>query len=290
MKERRTLGSRLFDGFNVGFMVALSAVMLYPLLYEVFLSVSEPARLFGREGILLWPKGFTWDNYRIVLSNPKILSGLKNTGFVLFFGLIINLVMTCLSAYFLSRRRTMLFRPVMMFILATMYFSGGLVPTFLNVRSLGLHNSLWALILPGAISTYNTMLLCSFFRSIPESMIESVEIDGGGHLTILFRMLVPLSVSAMAVMVLYYGVGHWNSWFPASIYLKDEAKFPLQLVLQRMLIVGTSLDVNSDMYYDQLSEAIKAATVIVVTVPILFIYPFLQRYFVSGMMLGSLKE
>lgn len=291
MIERKRFSSRVFDALNVTLMVLLCIAMIYPLLYELFLSLSVPRALFGFNGFLIWPRGFTLNNYIHVLTNPSILSGLRNTLFILVVGVSINLIMTCLAAYFLARSNTLLFRPVMIMILVTMYFGGGMIPTYLNISDLKLLDTLWALILPGALSTYNVIVLRSFFRTIPPSMVESVEIDGGGHLTLLFRIFVPLSTASMAVILLYYAVGHWNSWFSARIYLRRPELFPLQYVLQKMLVVGsnTDLGIATDPFYEQLSEAIKAATVMVVTVPVLCFYPLLQKYFVGGVMVGSLK-
>jgi len=173
-----------------------------------------------------------------------------------------------------------------------MYFGGGMIPSYLNIKELGLMNSLWALVIPSALSTTRAIVLRTFFRTIPDSLVESVEIDGGGHLTILFRIFIPLSAAAMAMTLLFYGVDIWNSWFDAKIYLRDSSRFPLQLVLQRMLTDDTTNDLNlgTNIFYEQLSEAVKAATVMVATVPILILYPFLQKYFVKGVMVGSLKE
>ena len=229
---------------------------------------------------------YTW-----VISNNEVWTGYRNTIFVIVVGLAVNLTLTSLGAYFLTRRSVMWHKPIMIMILITMYFSGGLVPFFLTVKDLGLYDSLFALIFPTAISTYNMILLRSYFTSIPESLVESVFIDGGGHFTILFKVFIPLSLPAMAVMVLYYGVGHWNTYFNALIFIKSKEKFTLQLVLQKMLIEGSNLDVDQQTAeYEQVVESIKAAMVVVYTVPILCIYPFLQKYFVGGIMIGSLKE
>jgi putative aldouronate transport system permease protein len=218
-----------------------------------------------------------------------ILSGYKNTIMVILVGLMFNLSLTSAGAYF-HTRQSLFQKPVLIYMMITMYFSGGLIPFFLTVRSVGLYDSLWALILPTAVTTYNMILLRSYFKSIPESIYESVSIDGGGHLTVLFRFYIPLSLPAMAVMVLYYGVGHWNSWFNAMIFLRSHEKFPLQLVLREMLILGTNLDLKTVLDYTQIEKSVKAAVIIVSTVPILMIYPFLQKYFVGGLMIGSLKE
>lgn len=292
MVSPKTVHGRIMDALIYLLMIALSVIFLYPLLYVLFQSVSDPNELMRHRGLLLAPAGLSSIAYRAVLSNPLILSGYKNTLFVLCVGLCFNIVLTSIGAYFLTRTKTLLYKPVMIMILITMYFSGGLIPSFLNVRRLGMYNSLWALIIPSAISTYNLILLRSYFASIPESLVESVSIDGGGHWTILFRIFIPLSKAAMAVMVLYYGVGHWNSWFNAMIYLRKASSFPLQLILRNMLIEGSALDVNAleaGANYNDLSTVIKAATIIVATLPILCIYPFLQKYFVGGLMIGSLK-
>jgi putative aldouronate transport system permease protein len=226
-----------------------------------------------------------------VLQNNEVWTGYKNTIFVIVVGLVVNISLTSLGAYFLTRNNVMWHKPIMIMILITMYFSGGMVPFFLTVKDLGLYDSLFALIFPTAISTYNMILLRSYFSSIPESLVESVFIDGGGHFTILFKIFIPLSLPAMAVMVLYYGVGHWNTYFNALIFIKSKEKFTLQLVLRKMLIEGSNLDVDQQTAeYEQVVESIKAAMVVVSTVPILCIYPFLQKYFVGGIMIGSLKE
>lgn len=291
MVERKTVGEYTFNILNGLFLILLSLIMLYPMLYEVFVSVSDPIQLLGHRGLLVAPKGWNTYAYRWVIRNNEVWTGYKNTAFVIVVGVTVNLILTSLGAYFLTRKSAMWHKPVTIMILITMYFSGGLVPFFLTVKDLGLYDSLLALILPTAISTYNMILLRSYFSSIPESLVESVFIDGGGHFTVLFRIFIPLSLPAMAVMVLYYGVGHWNTYFNALIFLKSKEKFTLQLVLRKMLIEGSNLDVDQQTAeYEQVVESIKAAMVVVSTVPILCVYPFLQKYFVGGIMIGSLKE
>lgn len=290
MVEKRGVWEIFGDFANVFILSLLGFIMLYPMLYELFVSFSVPARLTAHRGILLMPLGFDLTAYRAVLSNSLILSGYRNTLFVIVVGLMFNLTLTSLGAYFLARRNVLLLKPVMIYFMITMYFYGGLIPFWLTVRDLGLYDSLWALILPTAVTTYNMILLRSYFKSIPESIFESVSIDGGGHMTILFRFYIPLSLPAMAVMVLYYGVGHWNSWFNAMIFLRTQTKFPLQLILREMLILGTNLDLKTVIDYTQIEKSVKAAVIIVSTLPILAIYPFLQKYFVGGLMIGSLKE
>ncbi len=292
MVNARSKGDRIVDIIIIVVMIFLGIVMLYPMLYELMVSFSDPAELIRHRGILIWPLGFDTTAYQLVLSNHQILTGYANTLFILVVGLAFNIVLTCLGAYCLTRVHVYWHRVMTMFVLITMYFSGGLIPMYLTVRGLQMYNTLWSVIIPTAISTYNMIILRSYFSSIPESLVESVFIDGGGHLTVLFRIFIPLSLPAMAVMVLYYGVGHWNSWFNANLYIQDRLKWPLQLVLRNILIEGSNLDLGGAVVadYEMLAKSLKAAMVIVTTVPILVIYPFLQKYFVGGMMIGSLKE
>ena len=296
MVGSKSLKNRIIDAILAVVLSALAIVMLYPMLYEVFVSFSEASELVKARGILLHPLGFTFEAYKIVFGIKNIMVGYGNTLFVMIVGLAINLTMTSLGAYFISRKSSQvkLLKPIMVLILFTMYFSGGLVPTWLTVKNLGLYNTRWALVIPNAISTYNMILLCSYFKSIPDSLEESVRIDGGGHFTILFKIVLPLSKPAMAVMFLYYGVSHWNSWFNAMIYLRSEALYPLQLILRNILVEGSALNTNSSsvsaMNYEEMEKSVKAAMVVVSTVPFLLIYPFLQKYFQGGLMVGSLKE
>ena len=296
MIHKKNLKNGIIDTVLGIFLSAIAIIMLYPMLYEVFVSFSEPDKLVKARGILTHSLGFTMDAYKIVFGIKDITTGYMNTLFIMVFGLAVNLLMTSLGAYFISRKATKvkLSKPIMVMILFTMYFSGGLVPTWLTVKALGLYNTRWALIIPNALSTYNMILLCSYFKSIPDSLEESVCMDGGNHFTVLFRIILPLSKPAMAVMFLYYGVGHWNSWFNAMIYLRSKELYPLQLVLRNILVEGSALNTNSvsvsAMNYEEMEMSVKAAMVVVSTLPFLLIYPFLQKYFQGGLMVGSLKE
>lgn len=287
-----SIGERIFDVVNVTIMVILIILTLYPMLYILFSSLSEGNRLISFNGVLLWPQGFSLDGYKAVLSNPVILQGFKNTLFVLVVGLVINMTLTALGAYFLSREGVMLQKPIMFFIVFTMFFSGGLVPFFLIVKSYGLLDSLWSLILPTAVSTFNLIIMRTYFLSIPKEMEESAVLDGAGHFTILFRIFIPLSMPVVAVLILYYGVGHWNSWFNAMIFLRDQNLFPIQLVVRNIILendnanmIGTTTLIQSR----DVAETLKYAAIIVTTAPILLLYPFLQKYFVKGVMVGALK-
>lgn len=293
-KIKRSVGDHVIDTILIIVMIFLGIIMLYPMWYELVVSISEATQLIKHRGILLWPLGFDTTAYRLVFKYPQLLNGYKNTLIILGLGLAVNISMTCLGAYCLSRTQCKLHRFMTLFVLITMYFSGGLIPLYLTVRGVGLYNTIWSVIIPTAISTYNMIILRSAFSTIPESLVESVFIDGGGHWTVLFNIFIPLSLPAMAVQVLYYGVGHWNSWFNAFIYISDVKKQPVQLVLRKLLITGSNIDMGAETAnipnYEMMAKSMKAAMVIVTTVPILVIYPLLQKYFVGGMMIGSLKE
>ncbi|WP_020616382.1 carbohydrate ABC transporter permease [Paenibacillus daejeonensis] len=291
---RKSKGEHIFHGLNTLFMLVMIVVTLYPFIYVVFSSVSDSRLLLAQTGILLAPLGFTLDAYTMVFKNPNILSGYLNTLFIVGIGTILNLVMTSLGAYVLSRKGVVWTRHIMLWIIFTMFFSGGLIPMYLLVNNwLHLGNSLFALIVPGLISTWNLIILRTSFATIPESLIESARIDGAQDLTILMRVVIPLSLPVMAVMVLFYGVGHWNSWFGAMIYLRDRELFPLQLILREILIQNNTNYMAGNASTEDVEavgESIKYATIMVATLPILFVYPFLQKYFVKGVMIGSIKE
>jgi putative aldouronate transport system permease protein len=289
---RMTAGERVFSLFNVLFMLLLVVLTVYPLLYVVFAAFSVPSRLMTNYGVLLGPQGFSLVSFVAVFRNPNIWSGYGNTVIIVVFGTALNMLMTIMGGYVLSRRDWFMTRPVALGVVFTMYFGGGLIPFYLTVRSLHLDNSLLALIIPTAISTYNMMIMRTAMVTIPASLEESAMLDGAGHFTILFRIITPLILPTLAVLVLYYGVEHWNSWFNAMIFLRKRALFPLQLILREILIQNDTLNmsIGSDMTdQEMLSETIKYSVIIVSTVPILCLYPFLQRYFVKGVMLGALK-
>lgn len=289
----KSRGERIFDLLNVSFMVLMIAVTLYPVYHVLMSSLSNSNRLIAHTGLMLVPQEFTLAAYRMVFENPNIMSGYRNTLIVVVCGTVINMVLTSMGAYALSRKRVFWTRPVMLYIVFTMFFSGGLIPNYLLINNwLHMGNSLLALMIPGAISTWNLIIMRTSFASIPEGLIESAKIDGAQDFTILFRIVVPLSMPVIAVMILFYGVQHWNSWFPAMIYLRDRGLFPLQLILREILIQNSTQQLLSSASMEDVEavgESIKYATIIVATLPVLFIYPFLQKYFVKGVMIGSLK-
>ena len=204
----------------------------------------------------------------------------------------INIALTLFCGYFLASKNVLLKKPVLFIIMFTMFFNGGMIPSYLNVRDLGLYNSLWALILPGAMSVYNAIICRTAIEAVPDSLTDSAYIDGANDLIIVFRIILPLIMPTIAVLLLYYGVGHWNAWFNASIYLKDNTKLPIQNVLRSILIANSNILNSAAAENDQVNEfaeAIKYSTIILTTVPVLCIYPFLQKYFVKGVMIGAVK-
>lgn len=289
----RSTGDRIFDAINCGVLAILAVIMLYPLLYVLFSSLSDADRLTAHTGLLFWPEGYSIKAYEAVLSNYYIITGYRNTLLILLLGVPTNLILTTLGAFVLSRKELEFRRPFMLFIMFTMYFSGGMIPSYFNVKDLGLMNTYWALILPGAISTINLIIMRTSFEAIPPSLEESARIDGAGDVTVLTRIVLPLSKAVIAVMVLYYGVGHWNSWFSAAIYLNRRELFPLQLILREILVEDNVSNMmsatDSNDGFLNLRETIKYATTIVATLPILCIYPFIQKYFVKGVMIGAVK-
>ncbi len=289
----RSLSGRIFSGCNGLFMLLMIFITAYPLYYCLIASFSDPIQLALNPGALFLPlKPFTLSAYQKVLEHSLFLSGVRNTLFVLCVGTLLNMALTILTGYALSRKGAMLIVPITFYIVFTMYFSGGLIPGYLNVKDLGLINSLWSLILPGAISTYNLIIMKTAFASVPDALPESAQIDGARHLTILARIMVPLSAPTIAVLVLYYAVGHWNAWFSASIYLQDSTLHPLQLVMRNILNSADVSEMLGDVGGEDQAryvELIKYALIMVSTVPILVLYPFLQKYFVKGVMIGAIK-
>lgn len=297
--RKETPGERIFDVFNALFLICLAIVMMYPIWHVVCVSLSDSSIISLNNGTFLFPLkrdgsfGISFDAYRSMLKHPLILSAYSNSIFVLVVGTTINVIMTSVCAYVLSCKGPMLRKPFTLFIMFTMFFHGGMIPSYLvNTKILGLYDNIFALILPGAISVYNMIIMRTNFEGIPEELKEAARIDGAGNIRILFQIILPLSKAIIAVMILYYGVAHWNSWFSAAIYLQDRSKFPLQLVLREILIQNdtasmTAGDMSSDVA--DIGETIKYATIVFATIPILCVYPFLQKYFTKGVMVGAVK-
>ncbi|MBO7746727.1 carbohydrate ABC transporter permease [Paenibacillus sp. MWE-103] len=295
MIHNRSMSEKTFDLFNIIFLSVLSIACIYPMLYVIFASLSDPRLLMQHEGILLKPLGFTWKGYSLVLNNPNISIGYYNTLYYVVVGTLISMILTCFGGYALSRKGVLFSKYILILITITMFFSGGLIPFYLLVKDLGIYDTRWAIILPSAISTWNLIIMRTSFMQIPESLEESAKIDGANDFTVLFRVILPLSMPIIAVMVLFYGVAMWNSWFNAAIFLRDRSTFPLQLILREILIQndkGSMLQVQngiSGQAEDMYRALIQYSTIVIATLPILVAYPFLQKYFVKGIMVGSLK-
>ncbi len=248
----------------------------------------------SHRGLLFLPLDFSLASYKTIMSYKSLWIGYANTIFYVIVGTAINIVMTTLAAYALSRKNVMFSTAITFMITFTMFFGGGLIPTYLNIQRLGLLNTRWALLLPGAMSAYNFIIMRTAFKEVPESLEESARIDGAQDFTILLKIMVPLCKPVIAVMLLYYGVGHWNSWFSAMIYLRNRNLYPLQLVLREILITNSTMaefefiSAQGD-EVEPIAINIKYAIIVVATVPILTIYPVLQKYFVKGVMIGAIK-
>ena len=285
--------SALFDILNVLITAAVVVVTFYPLLYVVLASFSNGNSLLSHVGPLWKPLNPTLDGYRMVFRDPMIVRGYANTIFVVVVGSFISMVVTIMAAYFLARKNVMLQKGIMIYIILTMFFSGGMIPFYFTVRGLGLYNTLWALIIPTTINTFNLVILKTNFASLPESLIEAAVIDGADHFRILWTVFLPLSKATLAVISLYYMVGKWNEWFNAMLFLQDREKYPLQLVLRGILLVNDNSAMTSGVGMgdqEAIGESIKYGVIVVSTIPILCIYPFLQKYFVSGTLIGAVKE
>ncbi len=286
-------GYRVFSVFNTCLLVLILFLTAYPVYFVLIASISDPTKMVANYG-LMWLPHFplSLTSYRMVFQHSLLLSGFGNTLIIVIVGLAFNMVLTVLGAYLLSLKNSLLKKPIAYLILFTMYFSGGIVPGYLNIKSLHLMNTLWALILPGAISTYNMLIMRSAIGALPDALMEAAKLDGASHFQRILNVVVPLTGATSAVLMLYYAVGHWNAWFNASLYIQSPSRFPLQLVLRQVLILGEDSEMASGM--DAGSEiaaatVIKYALIVISTVPIMLLYPFLQRFFVKGVMIGSVK-
>lgn len=290
---KKSISEKMFDAANIFIMCLIILVTIYPFLFVLFGSLSSSAALLKHSGLLFHPLGFSINGYITSFKNPLLLTGFRNTLIILLGGTALNMVVTTLGAYALSRKGPMLNGLIMKLCVFTMFFSGGIIPTYLLVRNLNLLDSLAALILPGTVSTTNMIIMRTSFAAIPDSLPESARIDGANELTILLRIVVPLSLATIAVISLYYGVAHWNSWFNASIYLQTRTLFPVQLVLREVLISDTTdamlvMSDSAQKYAE--GDVLKYSMIIIATVPVVLIYPFIQRFFAKGVMIGAIKS
>jgi len=283
MTKSTGLGSKIFDGVNITLLVLFSLMSFLPFLYVVVSSFSTSSSVM--------PSGFSVEAYRYIFSASTFTKSLQVSIFITVVGTAFQLVMTSLMAYSLSHRQLPGRNAVLLMVLFTMLFSGGMIPTYFVVKATGLLDSLAALIIPSAISAFNLIILKNFFQSIPEELKESAKIDGSHELGILFRIVLPLSLPAMATFALFYAVGIWNQYFNAILYLNDAAKYPVQVILRQVIIltsgsIGDTTEIENMTYY---GNSIKMAVIVIATVPIMIVYPFLQKHFAKGVMLGSVK-
>ena len=284
---------KVFDVMDYILLTIAFLLVAYPLYFVIIASVSDPIAVYeGR--VIIWPIKPTLEGYARIFSYDSLFVGYKNTILYTLIGTSINVVMTVTAGYALSRRELVGRNVMMMGVMFTMIFSGGMIPNYLLVRSLGLYNTMWALILPGAVSTWNLIVCRTFFQqTIPDELREAAELDGCGDTAFFLRVVLPLSSSIIAVMVLFYAVSHWNSYYNALIYLSSTAKYPLQLVLRNILIVNTLDDMVNDVAtqaaQQRMGDLIKYGMIIVSSLPLLILYPFLQKYFVQGVMIGAIK-
>jgi len=294
MVQRKTVGRVIFELINGLILIIIAASCLMPLLHVLFASFSDPRALARNEGVILWPLGEpTLKGYQLVFNNPNIITGYGNTIFYVVCSTLLGTLMCSIAGYILSRQGLMWKGVLMFFVTFTMMFNGGLVPYYMVVRNLGWIDKRIALIVPGCISVFNVIIMRTSFQSIPISLEESAKLDGAGHMTILFNIIIPLSKAVVAVIVLFIAVGSWNSWFNALIFIQTRKLYPLQLILREILVQNDTTKVmvttnefsNMDLY----KPLVQYCTTIVATAPILCIYPFVQKYFVTGVMIGSLK-
>ena len=288
---RKTPGSIAADVLIYFIGVLAILVTIIPFLHVIAMSLSDP-NLVAKQEIFLWPKGINVAAYSMVMENQLFWTTYGNTLWIVFFGTLTNILLTVTLAYPLSRVNFFMRRPVMKLVTFTMFFSGGMIPLFILVNQLGLYNSRWAVILPYAISTYNLIVCRTFFEGIPESLVESAKLDGATDIRVLWSIIMPLSKPILAVLVLFYAVGHWNSYFPAMLYISKPTLQPVQVYLMRVLIQDSEAlagEGSAGFSRALIVEQLKYAVIIVTVLPIAILYPFLQKYFVQGVMIGAVK-
>lgn len=288
-KIRKTAGDYVLDAFVYTVLAVFAVICFYPFWYVIVASFSTSTHIIKNPGLLLWPDGFHLNSYILAFEHPRILSGFVNAIKILLISLPINIVLTLMCGYFMARRNMGLKKIIVGMMLFTMYFDGGLIPAYMNIKDLGLYNSHWALILGGALSIYNAIICKSAIEALPESLLESARLDGANELQVLFKIIMPLIKPTIAVLILYYGVAKWNSWFGASIYLESDDLLPIQNILRDILNkAGQMSDTASDST-NSYAEAIKYSAIVITTLPIMCVYPFLQKHFTKGVMIGAVK-
>ncbi|MFL1674658.1 carbohydrate ABC transporter permease [Paenibacillus dendritiformis] len=291
---KKSIGEKVFDTANVVFLILFSITAVYPFLnvMSISFSTSSAANAYG---LKLWPQEISLDGYRAVFANKLIWTGYYNTIFRTVLGTFLNVIFSVMCAYPLSKKYLPHRNLFTAFIVFTMFFSGGLIPNYLLIKELGLLDSRWSLILPGLIAAFTMIIVRNYFMSLPEEVEESARIDGANDMRILFSIVLPMSMPIIATISLWYAVAHWNAWFDSLLYISDPNKAVLGNVLRKIVIEGSSQFQQFDQGFNQNGQAtvtpdiIKAATIMVATVPIICVYPFVQKYFVKGVIVGSLK-
>lgn len=296
MKIKRNPSDIIFDTLNTAFMIFLILVTLYPFLHVVFASFSSASFVMRNKGLILWPRGINLRAYEFAIAHPMLGLSYLNTILYASMGTLLGLLLMSLGAYAFSRPKFPGKSFFLFIIVFTMFFGGGLIPTYLNIRNLGLLDKRLVMILPSCISTWSLIIMRTGFSQLPESLSESAYLDGANDFTILFRIVIPLSKATIAVVALFSLVGYWNTWFSALIYLSDRRKYPLQMILREILIIGEMADLETTIAEEvqaneraSMQQVIKYAIMVLTTGPIIAAYPFLQKYFVKGVMIGSLK-
>lgn len=289
-RKPQSKASRAFDVVNYVLLGLIGLVMFYPMFYVFIVSISS-AEFINKGLVTLFPRGINFEAYKIVFQNKQIWNSYFNTILYTTVGTLINLVCTAMCAYPLSRKDFYGRGPLTIFVTLTMFISGGMIPLYLVVMQLNLLNSIWAIVLPPAISTYNMIIMRTSFATIPDSLVESAYLDGANDIQILAKIVLPLSKPIMATMTLFYAVSHWNSYFPAMIYLNDQKKYPVQVIMRDIVIAGDFTqqggDVSSSL--NVVATNYKYAVIIISVIPILLVYPLLQKHFTKGVMVGAVK-
>ena len=291
-KKRRRFS--LFSTLNYAFFVLISLVMLFPLWNVIVISLTD-YREYVMNPLMLFPKQISWEAYNYIFSNNELLLALRVSVLTTLSGTAISMAVSVACAYALSKRHMPGRNLFLTLILFTMFFNGGIIPNFLLIKDLGMYDTFWALILPNAIYTWYLIIMKNYFANLPEALEESARIDGANDLIILFRIVLPISMPIIATFLLFYGVDRWNEWWSAMMYINDTKKYPLQLMLRNLIVMNfSSASMATSYAQDNASfvakENIKMATAVVAVVPIAVVYPFLQKYFAKGVMVGAIKS
>lgn len=278
---------KLFDIVVYLLLTLVAVVAIFPIMYVVSMSLTPYSEVIKNGGFVIIPKNLSFEAYIRIFEDPALLRSMSVTVFVTVVGTAINLFLTTLAAYPLSRKGLPGRSGLLLYIVITMMFSGGLIPTYLIVQSLNLLDTVWALIVPGAIATFNVLVMKSFFESLPEEIFESAKIDGAREFRILWKIVLPLSVPSVMTVGLFYMVGHWNSFFSAVLYITDTSLHPLQVIIRNMLLMTQNNELQAEVTVP--TAAMQMAAVVTASLPIIMVYPFIQKHFTKGMLLGAVK-